>query len=310
MAIDLDKDRPVRFPITWLSYKSRIRRDLDRAYASEGGETYFDSKYVAQLSAQAKQLEEWTIKLLVLQIAMTAFQVVGFLGNEASISLFGVTLKQAVGVKEILIAFYATVALATWTLMISKETTLTILERLTELSTDESFANFGKIANPTSFSIKFYASRLYEDWMFPTRLNTALFVVIWIVAAMIFIAIFVVSCAVNVVFVLDIYRNPTLGIWSNFVLCYVGLVMIFGLLFIARFYVPQPYRDQSVLLELKALEEADPALYRRKRAEIYGPSSIYRKSSWPFRVRNLVSLLKGRLVSAKAAIMEAVCRFR
>src|SRR5882762_6193196 len=127
MVNNLDKIKPVRFPTVWLTYKARIRGDFDRAYSAEGGAEYFDSDYFSRLCAQIKQLEDWLIKLFVLQISLTGFQVIGFVGNDASISLFGITLKQATGVKEILIAFYAFIAVATWMIIISRDTVQTVL---------------------------------------------------------------------------------------------------------------------------------------------------------------------------------------
>lgn len=177
MIGDLDRIKPVTFPTVWITYKGRIKRDLDRAFATAGGAEYFNSDFVTALSAQAKQLEDWAIKLLIVQIAITGFQVVGFVGNDASISLFGVTLKQATGVKEILISLYALVAVATWMVLISRDTSLTVLERLVELSTKEPFVHFGKLSTPTSFNLKFYMPRAHEDWIFPTRVNKFVFLV-------------------------------------------------------------------------------------------------------------------------------------
>jgi hypothetical protein len=301
MTNDLDRIKPVKFPTVWLTYKARIRRDFDRAYSSEGGAEYFGSDYFSRLCTQVKQLEDWLIKLFILQIALTGFQVVGFIGNDASISLFGITLKQATGVKEILIALYAFIAVAAWMVIISRDTALTVLERLVELSTGEPFVEFGKLAAPTSFNVKFYMPSAYEDWIFPTRANQLLFVVFVVTAVSISLAVFLFSLAVNLVFVLDIYRHPTLGVWSTWILGYVGLTLFFGLIFLIRFYFPQPYQDQSVLLALKALEEVDSALFRRKRAEIYGVHSRYRKYKWSHRIVWCFDRAKSCIVSSGAA---------
>jgi hypothetical protein len=304
MVNNLDEIKPVRFPTVWLTYKARIRGDFDRAYSAEGGAEYFDSDYFSRLCAQIKQLEDWLIKLFVLQIALTGFQVIGFVGNDASISLFGITLKQATGVKEILIALYAFIAVATWMVSISRDTALTVAERLVERSTDEPFVAFGKLAAPTSFNVKFYMPRAYEDWIFPTRANQILFLVFVIAAVLISLAVFLFSLAVNVVFFLDIYRHPTLGVWSNWVLGYVGLTVAFGLIFLTRFYFPQPYRDQSILLALKTLEDADPSLYRRKRAELYGEHSKYRKYTWSYSVAWYFERVKVSVLSTGGAALR------
>jgi Zn-dependent protease with chaperone function len=309
MDIDLDKVKPVRFPTAWLTYKARITRDLNRAYAADGGAEYFNADYVNRLSAQAKQLEDWLVKLYGLQIALTGFLVIGFLGNDASLSLFGVTLKQAIGVKEIIISLSALIAMATWMVLISRDTALSVLERLVELSTAEPFVPFGKLAGPTSFNVKVYVPRAYEDWIFPTRANKMLFNLLLAVSATLLFAVFLFSFAVNLVLILDIYRQPTLGTWSIWILSYVGLTFFVGLLFLARFYLPQPYLDQSISLALKELEAVDPKLYRRQCEEVYGEHSKYRKYKLSFHVALGLTRLRSAIFSTCAAVLAKI-RFR
>lgn len=281
---EFNKAKPVVFPLIWLTYKQRIRRDLDRAYAADEGEKFFDQDFFSRLSAQAKQLDDGLIKLLLLQFALSAFQVLGFFGGDASLSLFGVTLKQTAGLKEVLLLLYAIVAMATWTVAISRDTSLVLLERLTELSAEEEHLSaFGKLAAPTFFGIKVYVPRAYDDWIFPTLANTALFWVVSVLAILLFSTAIVFSMGINVLFAVDIYQHPTLGRWSSWVLAFVGLTFLFGLLFIVRFYFPLPHRDQSSLLALKALEEADIRLSRRFRDDIFGQASRYRKFTWRHR---------------------------
>jgi hypothetical protein len=277
---ELNKVKPVVFPLIWLTYKQRIRRDLDRAYATDEGEAFFNQDYFSRLSTQAKQLDEVLIKLLLLQFALSAFQMLGFFGGDASLSLFGVTLKQATGIKEVLLLLYALVALATWTITISRDTSLAVLERLAELTTEEHLSGFGKLAAPTFFGVKVYVPRAYDDWIFPTLANRALFWAVSLLATLLFFAVIAFSLVVNILFVVDIYQHPTLGGWSKWILAFVGLTFLFGLLFILRFYFPLPHRDQSSLLALKALEQADIRLSRRLRAEIFGEDSRYRKYTW------------------------------
>ena len=298
---EIDRVKPVRFPMVWLTYKVRIRRDLDRAFAAEGGETFFSADYLTRMAAQAKQLDEWLIKLFVVQITLTGFQVVGFVVPDASVSLFGITLKQASGVKEILISFYCLIAVATWITMLSRDTAITVLERAIEITTDAAFIDFGKLATPTPFGTKIYVPRAYEDWIFPTRLNTAIFWILSALSILLYTAIFCASVAINAFLFMDIYRHPTLGTTSYWVLSFVGLTLALGILFITRFYLPQPYRDQSVLQDLRALEHTDPGLYRRKRAEIYGPQSRLRKYTWSFLAQSAVTKALNALSSVKHA---------
>ncbi|MCK1691662.1 hypothetical protein [Bradyrhizobium sp. 145] len=179
---------------------------------------------------------------------------------------------------------YAIVAMATWTISISRDTSLVVVERLTELSAEEEhLSGFGKLAAPTFFGVKVYVPRAYDDWIFPTLANTALFWVVSVLAIVLFSAAIVFSMGINVLFAVDIYQQPTLGRWSSWILAFVGLTFLFGLLFIVRFYFPLPYRDQSSLLALKALEEVDIRLSRRFRDDIFGEASRYRKYTWRHR---------------------------
>lgn len=303
MSSELDKVKPVRFPIKWMTYKARIRSDIDRAYAMEGGPEYLNDEYISRLGAQAKQLDEWLIKLLVILIALTGFQVVGFISAEASISLFGVTLKQAAGVKEILLVFYSFVAIATWMVASSRDTILAAVERLVELSTEEPLTNFGKLGAQTIFSMKFYFPRVHEDWIFPTPLNKALFVVFCTIGVLLFFTALSFSLAMYIWFFLDIYRHPTLGVWSTIILVFACLTGLFGVLHIVRFQLPLPYRDHSILLALKALEEADPPLHRRQRAEICGSQSAYRR----YKSFYLVKIRARRMKDAVSNICGTVC---
>lgn len=155
MSDDLNKIKPVRFPTVWLTYQRRIKQDLDRAFAADGGAELFNSDYVARLATQTKQLEDWLVKLLMFQVALTCFQIIGFFGGDASISLFGITLRQAAGVKELLLGLYSMTAMITWCMLISRDINLAVIERLVELSSDDKFLHFAKLASPTAFNTKF-----------------------------------------------------------------------------------------------------------------------------------------------------------
>lgn len=294
---NINQIKPVRFPKVWLTYRRRIRKDLDRAFAEEGAEQQFNSDYVSKLGTQAKQLEEWLIKLLIFQIALTCFQIIGFFGTDAQISLFGITLRQAAGVKELLLGLYALTSLITWCALASRDTTLIVAERVVELTTDEKFVHFAKLAAPTAFNSKFYGTRSYEDWIFPTKANKAFFwLVVWF-ALLLFGLFLFFSVAVNVAFFIEIYRNPTLGRWSEVLLGFVALTTLFGGLLMVRLYCPMRYEDNSINLEIEALKETDPRLYQRKIQEVYGPNSKYRKFTLRYRFGRSLLQIKSKLLS-------------
>lgn len=109
---------------------------------------------------------------------------------------------------------------------------------------------------------------------------------------MLFVLVF--SIAVNVAFFRDIYQNPTLGIWSNLVLAYVGLTVIFGFFLFIRLYLPLPFIDNSVNLSIEALKGVDERLYRRKVNEVYGPDSKYRKYTVSHHVHVAATMILAR----------------
>ncbi|MFX8672400.1 hypothetical protein ABTM23_19210, partial [Acinetobacter baumannii] len=73
-------------------------------HAKDVEDRFFNDAYIGKVAAQEKQLADWVVKLFVVQIALTIFQVIGFISADGSISIFGVTLKQAAGVKEMVLA--------------------------------------------------------------------------------------------------------------------------------------------------------------------------------------------------------------
>lgn len=272
-----------KFPIVWLTYRERIKLDLANVHAKDVEEQFFNEAYINKVSAQQKQLADWVVKLFVAQIALTVFQVIGFISAEGSISIFGVTLKQAAGVKEMVLALSATVGLVTWIVMVSRDTCQAIIDTLLELNFSEEFLRYAKIGEQTPFNLKFLTPQIYKQYLFATRFNKATRALFGLSILIIFLAVFVFSLAANVFFFLSILWKPTLGIWSYLILGYVSAVVVFGLLFFMRFYIPQPFSDNRIIEQIQALKDVDENLYQRMVNEVYSPKSKYRsdkRSMW------------------------------
>ena len=75
-----------------MTYKHRVRDDLDTLWKEEAAKEFFGYDYKDGLKEAIKQLEGWLIKLTVTQTAIIAFLLAGFVSQEASISLFGISL--------------------------------------------------------------------------------------------------------------------------------------------------------------------------------------------------------------------------
>lgn len=262
-----------RFPVRWLTYKQRVREDIERLYKAENGPEFFDDKYVAQLGGVAKQLEEWEIKLLTVQIAISVFIVIGFLAGDASMSLFGISLKQAPGVKEMLLALAATLAVVIYAVSQSKNLRLVVIEKLIELRENPRFLSFAKLAAPSAFHLNAYIARQSERWVFSTFLGKLIFVALVVLFSFFLLLLLGSSVALWIYLFVEIWRQPTLGVWSYIALIYAGIGYSVCLLWLLRGFFPLPFRDMEVLQELSRLEHSNPQEYLRRLNELYGDGS-------------------------------------
>lgn len=259
-----------RFPVTWLTYKRRVRDDVETLYKAKGGADFFTDEYVSVLIHTVEQLEARQLKLMTYQIAISAFMVLGLVSSEATVTLFGIPLKDAPGVKEILLVLASSIAIVFFAQEQSKLLRLTIVEKLSELKTDDDFVDFAKLAIKTPFDLRGYAAKQYNKWIFatiPTRLATGLIVLLLGAALLIYL---VAAWALWVYVFVQIYRAPTLGLWSYIALLY-GVIISAGLFFwLIRANFPFPYRDHRKLKQLRDLEKSNPAAYRALWNELYG----------------------------------------
>jgi hypothetical protein len=239
-------------------------------FKEDGGKELFDDKYVLALADGARALEKSEIKLTLCQFAISAFIILGLLSSDASISLFGVSLKQATGLKEILVALSATLAVATIAVSQSKQLRLSVIDRLIELKTDAKFVAFAKLAAPASFNLQIYVARQFDKWIFPTLLTKSTMILLALLLFALFVSLFALSIALSVYLNVEIFRKPSLGDWSYVALGYTWLAYVVSVLWLIRAHFPLPFKDMHVIQELEALRKTDPAAYARRLQEVYG----------------------------------------
>jgi hypothetical protein len=221
------------------------------------------------LADAAKRLESWEIKLLVTQTVLLTFLALGYFASDASLSLMGISLKSAVGLKEILFGISTFMSLLIFALNGSKEIRYTIAATLIELKTPEQFREFAKINSPVAFHLLAYIPKQHSRWIFPRLITKISGAAVLILFAALLACVFIASIVFVIYVMIDIYRAPTLGAWSYAILGFVVTVYVLGLLWIVRMHVPLPFRDSSALLELRELEKTDPVAYRKKLAELF-----------------------------------------
>jgi hypothetical protein len=260
-----------KFPIRWLSYKRRILIDVERLFREhrDDAEAILNDDYMNALSKTIIRIEDWILKLFSIQIAVTAFFVLGFLSESPSISLFGIALSGIAGLKEILLAIWFSVGLATSSLMSSKDMLTFVAKAIHDQQTRKHIAQFSLLAIPAPFNIYIYSTRAHDDWIFAAPATKLLTVLVATFFGVAYATFFLGSLALSVHLLQEVYVHPTLGRWSYVLLFYSCLTLTTGVLLVIRLNVPLPYRDKSELKRLVELEKIDPKAAAKLRSKIF-----------------------------------------
>jgi hypothetical protein len=111
------------------------------------------------------------------------------------------------------------------------------------------------------------------DPHYPHHFRTAIariWVLIMAIAVLLFFLAFVVaSFAVSITVIVEMIKNPSLPEpWSTCVVAYVLLGYLVSLLFLCFRWIPLPYRDYTLVLELSELAKTDRKAYEEKLRQI------------------------------------------
>ena len=120
-------------------------------------------------SDQAAKADERLSKLVAVNFAITAFLIVVFISADASLSLFGISLKNVAGVREILLGITGIIVILVAVLSTSRDILIFTVEKVLELRSGPQFKSFTDLAAPSAMGIKFYVGRQFDRWLFPTR---------------------------------------------------------------------------------------------------------------------------------------------
>jgi hypothetical protein len=214
------------------------------------------------LAEELKRVDSLYMKLIGLNFGVVAFLFVGFVSRDASLSVFGISLKDFPGMKEFLVGLVTTVSIFNLFISTSRETMQHVVNTVIDSTLDQKLAPFAKLAYPTAFHLKIYAARAFDRWVFPRFSTKLLTIVIGILVVSWFLLLLSLSIALSLLLCFEIYKNPSLGNWSIAVLWYVALGWVIALLWLVRMNLPLPYSDQGILKKLRELQETDPVEYR------------------------------------------------
>jgi hypothetical protein len=260
-----------RSPIRWLTYKQRLQDDVEAAFKLQGGPEFFSRRYLDDLAAAARTFDGWSLKIMGLQLAITLFLLLGVASAENSSSLFGVSLKSVVGVKEILVSLSASLTLITLALTHTRDMRLVIIEKVTRLTARAEFLELALVATPSAYLFRLYLARQFVRWQFPTMLSKAIRVTFGILATVMALVLLFVFFGLQLFFIRDIWEHPTLPpSWSRGAVVYVICGYLIGLLGIVVQHMPLRYRDDGAIKELSELQHSNPEAYQKRLQELFG----------------------------------------
>ncbi|WP_426435898.1 hypothetical protein [Bradyrhizobium genosp. P] len=233
--------------VKWLTYRQRMDADLDDAFRQPGAEEFFSEDYIRRLSEPIKQLDDSLIKLSVIQFAILGFLAVEFVSSDATFSLFGLSVKNAPGLKEFLLAFSATVAIAIGAITGTRDTTVNMIQGISQRTANARFGQYAAYALPIGFNLRLYLPLERKRGQFSTGPAKLVTVVIALLVVFVFLSTLVASAAIHWMILKDIWTHPTLGPWSYFALTYVVASYLLNLLILLKRLLPFPYDDKSEL---------------------------------------------------------------
>jgi hypothetical protein len=83
----------IKFPIRWVSHKTRLGEDLERAFQIDSARELFSNEYFKSLSDQVAQQDARIIKIQIFALAIYGYLALAFATPDASLSILGVSVK-------------------------------------------------------------------------------------------------------------------------------------------------------------------------------------------------------------------------
>lgn len=245
-----------RFPVRWLTYRSRLSADLEVLYAQDLGSQIFNAEYLKQLSDQAVRQDDRLAKLILLNYTILAFLVLGYVSEDTTMSFLGISLKSTSAVREVLLASSATVAITVTMLSASRDILIWALESLVKLKSGPDFAEISLLSVPSSFGLKTYFAKSSSRYVFSSPFTRSLKLAAGVIFLGLFLILLATSISISFSVALQVYRAPALGGWSYAIFIYVIGSWLFMLLWFIWFHLPLPYSDKSELLATQTEKRA------------------------------------------------------
>jgi hypothetical protein len=162
-----------RFPIRWLTLKRRIQTDVEDAFNQPGGRAFFSDRYLSELAQSIQQIDNWQIKVWLFQFAIILFLPLSVVSADSSITIFGVSIKGAAGVRESLVVISSMMTLVMALLAYAKDTRSYVIDKAVQLTTPTQFVDLALLGAQSSLALlgSFAHCRLYLFRQLPREIR-------------------------------------------------------------------------------------------------------------------------------------------
>lgn len=239
-ALDLDPDRKV-FSSGFVENIARRKSDLERTY--------------------------WRLNIANLAIIAVLFLNTSIVDTEFSFA--GVKASDISKIKEVLLFTWASLNFVSSIMIAEAQALDGILHTWLTKVTKSELVEFARL----QFGQRIGAVPSIPGPHLPHHLQTVVFTVWTLVSAIavvVFIlAFFVAMLVVNITVIIEVIRNPSLSEpWSSFIVAYAIVGFLMSFLFLFFRWIPLPYRDYTVVMELSELQKKDKKAYEEKIREL------------------------------------------
>ncbi|PBB80892.1 hypothetical protein CK218_10805 [Mesorhizobium sp. WSM3879] len=262
------RDR-LRFPRRWLSPQQIVSLDLD--LIDDDDQPRMDRSLLDLLVARRDQIKANSSRVSVVNLSLSVFLLATYFKVGADVSVLGISIKDSAGVPEFLLATNATMALY----ISSLQGNVSILEGAISHLIGKIFpagmSNVMRAALLTEASIgKYYPLNMPHLLLTDFHWRLGKFLAYFMVVIALVVAIIIIGF--NVALMLSIWKQSSIGIYSNLIVIYVAICGIFSFLFMFLTRLPTTFTDYSLLHQMQIAEQLNPKHAEEIRRKAYRSS--------------------------------------
>lgn len=256
-----------RFPVTWLTPKAIMTRDLD-LYEPDNDKFELNYELLKEVVADRNDLNQKIWRTQIASAVMYLFLLSSYLSVDLSFEFIIKMEKKFLGIKELLILSSAILGGYTMILQNNKHTLdnfiLYIIEKKVPLEIQYVFKSRYFIDKSIT---RYVPTNL--PYLNVTKLNSAISGLPLFFLLFSMLALIVAIIGINYVVLHDIWITAELGTLSRIVVIVTTIVFTFGLLYLISMQLPLPYRDYSLLEKMTVLPTISQRQYEREFGNFY-----------------------------------------